>query len=238
MRPWVAAIVISIMAVLACLTAGLLLGGDPLLPAELAGAAVIAIWLAEVLAVTTRAHLLGQAVEAVSREAVVAGVPCRVIDEGGSHAFVLGPVRPRIFIGAGLLTRLDVDELRAVMLHEEHHRRSRAPLRTAALGAWRHLARPSSRARHAIDTRLAQLEVDADRFALRHGAHREAIAGALLKSGSSALGPGFGAHAQTRVRHLLDPAMNDSSETDQVLPYEWAPVALSLAIILACHIVL
>lgn len=75
MRAWGPAIAVSIVAVMACLAAGLLLGGDPLLPAELAGGAVIAIWLAEVFAVTTRAHVLGQAVEAVTREAVVAGVP-------------------------------------------------------------------------------------------------------------------------------------------------------------------
>lgn len=161
-----------------------------------------------------------------------------MIDEGACPAFVLGPVRPRIFIGAGLLTRLDVDDLRAVVLHEDFHRRTRAPLRTAALGAWRHLARSSSRACKAIDARLAQIEVDADRFALRHGVRREAIAGALLKCASSAPGPGFDAHAQTRVRHLIDPAMDGPSESDHVVPYEWAPMALSLTIILACHIVL
>ncbi len=236
MSAWRPAIAGSIVAVMVCLAAGLLLGGDPLMPVEVAGAIVSAIWLLKVLAATSRAHQLARSLEAVSREAIVTGVACRVIDEGGRSAFALGTLRPRIYLGAGLLTTLDVEELRAVMLHEEHHRRSRAPLRTAALGAWWHLARSSTGAREALDARLAQIEVDADRFALKHGVSRRAIAGALLKTEWSPMGLGFGVHAQARVDHLLDAQDGGLPEQDRAVPYEWAPVVVALGIIVACHV--
>ncbi len=124
------------------------------------------------------------------------------------------------------------------MLHEEHHRRSRAPLRTAALGAWWYLARSSTGAREALDARLAQIEVDADRYALKHGVSRRAIAGALLKTEWSPMGLGFGAHAQARVNHLLDAQDGRLPEQARAVPYEWAPVVVALGIIVACHVAL
>jgi len=236
--PWRAAIAISVAVVLACLAAGLIVAGDPLLPVEMAGAAVLAAWLLEILGAAYLGHRLERSIGAVSRQAVVAGVPCRVMRDGGCSAFVLGTLRPRIYLGAALLTTRDIEELRAVVLHEEHHRYTRAPLRSAALGAWRRLASSSSRVRDALDARVAQLECDADRFALRHGVSRGAIAGALLKTEPSAMGLGFAAQAQARVDHLLDPDIHRRLGRAHVMPYEWAPVVVALAITVVCHVVL
>lgn len=238
MSPVRAAIAVSIAVVLACLAARLIVTGDPLLPLEIAGAAVLAAWLLEILAAAYRGHRLERSIGAISRQSVVAGVPCRVMRDGGCSAFVLGTLRPRIYLGAGLLTTLDIEELRAVVLHEEHHRRTRAPLRSAALGAWRRLASSSSRVRDALDARVTQLECDADRFALRHGVSRGAIAGALLKTGPSAMGLGFAAQAQARVDHLLDPDIHRRLDRAHDMPYEWAPVVVALAITVVCHVLL
>lgn len=238
MSTWRAAIAGSSAAAMACLAAGFLVGGDPLMPVEIAGAAVLAAWLLEVLVAAYRGHRLEHSIGAVSLPALVAGVPCRVMREGGRSAFVLGTLCPRIYVGAGLLTALDIDELRAVLLHEEHHRRTRAPLRTAALSAWRRLARPSSRVRDALDERVARLECDADRFALRHGVSPGAIARALLKTESSAMGLGFGTQAQARVGQLLDPRGDRRLGQDHVIPYEWAPIVMGIGIVVACHLVI
>lgn len=238
MSPWRAAIVTSIAAVVACVAVGLIFAGDPLLPVEIAGAVVLAAWLLEILAAGYRGHRLERSIRAVSRQAVIAGVSCRVMRGGGCSAFVLGTLRPRIYLGAGLLTTLDIEELRAVVFHEEHHRRTRAPLRSAALGAWRRLASSSSRVRDALDARVTQLECDADRFARRHGVSRGAIAAALLKTEPSAMGLGFAAQAQARVDHLLDPDIHRRLGRAHVMPYEWAPVVVALAITVVCHALL
>jgi hypothetical protein len=224
--------------VLVCLAVGLIFAGDPLMPVEMAGAAVLAAWLLEILGAGYRGHRLERSIGAVSRQAVVAGVPCRVMRDSGCSAFVLGTLRPRIYLGARLLTTLDTDEVRAVVLHEEHHRRTRAPLRIAALGAWRRLASSSERVRDALDARVAQLECDADRFALRHGVSRGAIAGALLKTEPSAMGLGFAAQAQARVDHLLHPDIDRRRGHAHAMPFEWAPVVVALAITVFCHALL
>ncbi len=45
MSAWRAASVVSVGAIIVCLAAGLLLGGDPLMPVGIAVAAVSAAWL-------------------------------------------------------------------------------------------------------------------------------------------------------------------------------------------------
>ncbi len=237
MSAWRAAIAGTIAALLACVAVGSLDVGDPLMPVEIAGTGVAAAWLLHVTLATSSAYRLGRSLRAMGRSNVVAGVPCHVIAAGGRSAFVLGAVRPRIYLGADLIDVLDRDELRAVLLHEEHHRRTRAPLRLAALGAWRWLAGASSQVGRTLDGRLARIEIDADRFALRHGASREAIARALLKSGPPAVGIGFGAHASARVDHLLGMHVDGSFAEAQGMPYEWAPAVIVLGIIGVCHLV-
>ncbi len=237
MNAWRAALAVSMVAVMACVAVGFDHVGDPLMLVESAGGGLLAVWGLQVAYSTLAAYRLGRSIQGVSRETIVAGVPCRVLAEGGRSAFVLGIVRPRIYLGAGLLRTLDMDELRAVVLHEEHHRRTRAPLRTAALDAWRRLGRSSTRAGSALDARLAQIEVDADRFALRQGVSRRAIASALLKSGSPKTGLGFSARAEARLNQLLDPMGARLSGHQRTMPYEWAAAVLVLGIIVICHLV-
>lgn len=52
----------------------------------------------------------------------------RVIDTPELVSFVVGLVRPRIVVSRGLVERLDVDELRAVVAHELYHARALDPL--------------------------------------------------------------------------------------------------------------
>ena len=48
------------------------------------------------------------------------------------QAFCAGLLRPRIYVSQAALDALDERELRAVLAHEEHHRRRRDPLRLSA----------------------------------------------------------------------------------------------------------
>jgi bla regulator protein blaR1 len=54
-----------------------------------------------------------------------------VIDDAVPHAFCAGYLRPRIYVSTGALEVLSEDELAAVMVHEDHHRAVRDPLRLA-----------------------------------------------------------------------------------------------------------
>lgn len=115
---------------------------DPVAIWEIAGGVALVVWLALMLRGVAAGARLSAALASASQAAVLHGVQCRVVRDGGRHAFVAGAFRPVIFIGDELLLALDADELFAVLQHEEHHRRTFAPLRAAAFEAWLALARP------------------------------------------------------------------------------------------------
>jgi len=54
-----------------------------------------------------------------------------VIDGDRPEAFCAGYLRPKVYVSQGALDVLSGDELRAVLLHEHHHRSVRDPLRLA-----------------------------------------------------------------------------------------------------------
>lgn len=90
-----------------------------------------------------------------------------------------GFVRPCIAVTAGLVARLDDEELRAVLAHERHHLRHRDPIRylilhAAAAAAFMLPVTPALRRRQE-----ARIELAADRSALVV-APRGALAGAML----------------------------------------------------------
>jgi Zn-dependent protease with chaperone function len=55
-----------------------------------------------------------------------------LIDDPAPHAFCAGYLRPSIYVSTGALTVLSDDELAAVLVHEDHHRTRRDPLRLAS----------------------------------------------------------------------------------------------------------
>jgi bla regulator protein blaR1 len=55
-----------------------------------------------------------------------------VIDDPAPHAFCAGYLRPSIYVSTGALAVLSDDELAAVLVHEDHHRTLRDPLRLAS----------------------------------------------------------------------------------------------------------
>ena len=231
---------VGVAVALVCLAIFPGAGGDPMLVIEAFSVAVLLIWTVIGLRAMLRGQRLARALDGRSASAVVAGVPCRVVRGGGRHAFVLGAIQPRIYVGDELMEALDTDELRAVLLHEDHHRRTLAPLRAAALGAWLTLVGRSASARTILLDRLTDLEEEADAAALRCGADASALASALFKADSSlALGVSFAAASAQRLRTLVALADGTEHVDEPRLPYEWLPVAIVaiVAIVaLACHL--
>ncbi len=221
-----------------CVVAARVWRGDPMLALELGGVVLVIGWMVLGVRAAVSGYVLARNLAPWCRASSVAGIPCQVIRGGAGHAFVLGTVRPTIYLGEALLDALDQDELRAVMLHEEHHRRTLAPLRSAALGAWLALVGRWTVARMALVDRLSDLEQEADASALRAGVSPATLASALVKSDASlpVSGVAFAAASNRRLRTLLAMADGTGNAAPARLPYEWLPVAALVAIAVGCHV--
>ena len=221
-----------------CWVIGLLAGEDPMFLLEVGATALLAAWLLLVARDLWQARLLARQLRKGSIEVVLAGVPCRLLERGPREAFVLGSFEPEIYVGEAFVDVLDDDELRGVLLHEEHHRRTRAPLRTAALEAWLRLTRPMGFLGPVFAARLADLEVNADAFAIARGSEPSALASALLKGDRSPLaGVAFAQAADVRIAALVAAGRGIPHHGGK-LPMEWLPVAVVAVAAFGCHLAL
>jgi len=218
-----------------CLALGASVGGDPLFALEVAGAALVAPWAVLVAREVLRSRRLSWALARDAQETSMFGVRFRVTHALDTDAIVVGSIRPLIYVGASLLAALSEDEMRAVLFHEDHHRRTRAPIRAAALGAWLRLLGRSSRVRNVLVDRLADLEALADADAIQRGSSPRSLARALLKGEASLQPVSFAYAAGRRVEQLLDRAAGIPVETASRLPYEWLPVILLTVATVGCH---
>lgn len=111
-----------------------------MLAAEVALAAATAAWLALILRGARPAVAGQRRLERLARRSWLASHDVHIVpNDPRRSAFVIGPLRPQIFVSDSLVEVLDGDEMRAVILHEEHHRRQRDPLRGLALASWEQL---------------------------------------------------------------------------------------------------
>ena len=224
-----------------CVASALVPGRDPTIGLEIGLGGVVLAWAAIGVRNMIRARDLAAELDARARDTALGGVACRVVQGGGRRAFVLGALRPRIYVGDGLPKDLDPEEVRAVLLHEDHHRRTRAPLRAAALEAWLALFGRVALVRVAIQARLADLEAQADGHAVTRGASVAALASALLKADPvpAHAGASFATTSDRRLRHLLALADGTPGPDDRpafAAPYEWLPLALGSGAVIACHV--
>lgn len=211
-------------------------GWEPMAVLDVVVGVAIVAWLALLVRSLRQGRRLTGALRSRSVPTRIQGIECRVVFGPERRAFVLGAVRPTIYIGEALLEGLDTDELRAVLLHEDFHRRTLGPLRAASLEAWRRLALPLGRVEAALTDRLVDLERAADRYAVGHGASPAGVASALVKvdaAGGSWVA--FASAADRRVGGLLEFTSGLANTPDR-LPYEWlAPAATVLAVAI-CHV--
>jgi hypothetical protein len=218
-----------------CVALGAIVGGDPMLAVEVAGAALVVLWAAMVAHELVRSQRLSWALARDAKETSMFGVRFHVTPALDTDAIVVGSIRPAIYVGADLLATLSDDEMRAVVYHEDHHRRTRAPIRAAALGAWLRLLGRSNRVRSVLVDRLSDLESLADADAIRRGSSPRSLARALLKGDPSLQPVSFAYGAERRVERLLDRAAGVPVEAAGRLPYEWLPVILLTVATLGCH---
>jgi len=219
-----------------CVALGAFVGGDPMLALEVAGAALVALWAAIVAHELVRSLRLSWVLARDAEETSMFGVRFQVTPALETDAIVVGSIRPVIYVGAELLATLSDDEMRAVVFHEDHHRRTRAPLRAAALGAWLRLLGRSNRVRSVLAGRLSDLESLADADAIRRGSSPRSLARALLKGDASPQPVSFAYGAERRVEHLLDRAAGVPVAAAGRLPYEWLPLILLTVATVGCHL--
>jgi len=221
-----------------CAATARAVGGDPMLGAELGLVAVVGVWLG-LLLVRIRPAIVSQRL--LERAATPIRLGRREVQLLDSHvlpeAFVAGPLQPSVFVSRALLDMLDADELHAVLLHEEHHRRTRAPLRGLALACWSRLVGGIPAIGRWIERRVAHLEIEADRYALAAGASSASIASALIKCDRSAspLGIGFASVADLRLRRLVG---EEVAADPAAIPMEWLAPALLAFGLGVCHLFL
>lgn len=202
---------------------------------EAVAAALIGHWAALLAREIWTARSISRELRAASRADSVSGVMCRVVGDGSHEAVVIGALSPTIYVGAAYLACLDDDERRGVLLHEEHHRRTRAPLRAAALASWISLARPIRRVERALSERVADLEVKADAFAMAAGTSPAVLASALLKGRSpAATGTAYVNASDRRISALLGAARGEPHRAG-ALPLEWLPLGIISVTLAACH---
>lgn len=152
------------------------------------GVALAALPVAGLLATRGFVHGFGHArlvrrLQRSSRAGSIAGVPIRWSSPTAAvgAAVVAGLCRPRIFVDPGLPERLTETEMRAVLLHERCHQLRRDPARLLAITVAAPLLRRLPGGPPWLEAARARLEIDADRYALRHGATRAELARALLR---------------------------------------------------------
>ena len=226
-----AIILLMLGAGIACCLVSFASQADPLFAIEAAGTLVLCIWGATAIALALGSTALARGSSARSRADDIAGVPCQVIQNRSRQAFVAGILRPTVYVTSGAIDALTADELRAVLLHEVHHARTRAPLRATFVHAWLLIVRLAPPVRRRLQSRLVALETAADRFALEAGASRRQLACALLKLDASS-GVSVGGHADARVSALV----GGSDAELSTAPIEWIPLLLVLALAVGCRL--
>jgi hypothetical protein len=125
---------------------------------------------------------------------------------GLDAAVVAGLQDPVIYCGSELPSRLDREELRAVILHERHHQLQGAPTRLVLLAAVAPFLRPWKRGCVWLERERARIEIAADAYAIAGGASRSALASALVKLSATQSSAGlasFATAADWRIRSLV-----------------------------------
>jgi Zn-dependent protease with chaperone function len=236
-QSWLLVAVPTVALAAACTVFARAVDGGPLILAEIVSAAFIALWAVLLARVLWLGRGLARMLQPVSVPIRLEGVDIRLVRSPARRAFVLGTLRPTIYIGEDLVAMLSPDERRGVLLHEDHHRRTHAPLRSASIAAWTQLVRPLPVVGRILSERLVDLERAADIHALELGVRPASVASALLKLGSLDIDAiaAFSSAADRRIGGLLAAADNEAGPREQ-LPYEWLPVAVPVLLLALCHL--
>lgn len=214
-------------------------GTDPLLIAEFAVLTLVGAWLTLLGIGARRAVADAERLTALSRPIDVAGHSVRLLNTSRPAAFVSGLLRPKIYVTRSLIQNLDAGELRGVVLHEQHHRRTWAPLRALALESWQRVLEWLPPARRALETRLATLEIEADAAAIAGGTEPATLASALVKCEARLPGvwSAFTAAAEIRIDELIAWGRQHRVDLRLAVPVEWVAPLGAFLTVWACHLI-
>ena len=213
--------------------------GGLALQLALVGATVVLALAALLLASISRQVVLHHRVsERLRRLAHPAMLENHVVGlvAGIGTVVVAGIAHPRTYCSDDVATRLDADELRAVLLHERHHEIAHAPARLILLSALALVVNRCSRGSAWLERLRARIEIAADAHALRNGATRATLARAILKlnDGSPRLTlAGFTSASDLRLRALLGDASPPVAAKPRIVA--WAMIGATLAVV-ACSL--
>ena len=140
-------------------------------------------------------------------EAVGIGERITFIASDRTFAFCGGLRRPQVWVSAGLLERLDDEELTAVLRHEAHHLRRRDPLRRLVVRALRDALFFLPLARDLSEWYEVEQEINADRavgevLPLASALHKLLTSSAAHSMPDPVVLSGLNV-TEARVRHLL-----------------------------------
>jgi hypothetical protein len=157
------------------------------------------------------------------RSAVVHGHAVRVVPGRMLGAFCAGLLRPAIYVTEGTLRCTGEAELRAVLAHEEHHRRRRDPLRLLLARTVADAFRPLPLFATLADRQAAVADLLADAAAVSALGEKRPLAAALARFDEHGAGV-----APERIDRLAVPIPAHS--VSAVLP---AAAAVALAVLAA-----
>lgn len=234
---WVAIVPGALTA--ACATLAASSDSDPMFAVELVGLTLAAAWLVYACRGARLALRATALLSADSRRADVAGAKVRLLHTSTPAAFVSGLLRPQIYLSPALIEILDLNELRGVVLHEQHHRRTLAPLRTLVLQSWQRALGWLPFAHQALAARLAALEIEADAAAIAAGVQPATLASALMKCDPSlpSTGTAFSAGSEIRISELVAWGGGQRTGHHLSIPVEWAAPASAVVALWVCHLV-
>jgi beta-lactamase regulating signal transducer with metallopeptidase domain len=95
--------------------------------------------------------------------------------------FCAGFISPRIYVSRGMITKLTLEELEALLLHEKHHLSNRVPLKILAGRCIASILFFVPLLQDLLQRYLIEAEIAADQSAIQRQGHRRGIAGALEK---------------------------------------------------------
>jgi len=150
-------------------------------------------------------------------------IGCRVLPVEEPQAFVLGMLKPRVYLSQGLLTTLHPDDLRLVLAHEKAHARRRDPLRrfVAAVGLLFHLPGIAAMLNRRL-TRSQEMTADAE--AVPKMEERPRLAEALVRFARLRVSPAtiarmefLNGDLEARVQELLDSSPRTNAPSTSVI---------------------
>jgi Zn-dependent protease with chaperone function len=161
------------------------------------------------------------------RSADLEAVGC--VDDPVPSAFCVGAVWPRVIVTTGLVERLEIKDLAAVLLHEREHLRRRDPLWRAAWRAASELLWHVPLIEWWSRRRLELSELAADRAAMRRlgpGPLARALTTATTPAGLDAAG--FDGAAALRVAQILGDPLPARRPTGRALLVSAGALALTV----------